>query len=52
MLCVQWYTAVPDENNNNNDVSYPFNAMPDTTDEPDAAAKNFNILEQLDETHA
>ena len=29
------------------DVSYPVNAMPDTTDEPDAATKNFNVLEQL-----
>ena len=40
-------SAVPDENNNTNDVSYPVNAMPDTTDELDAATKNFNVLEQL-----
>ena len=41
-------SAVPDENNNANDKSCLVNAMPDTTDEPDAAAAgNFNVLEQL-----
>ena len=47
MRRVPWYTAVLDENNNTNDVSYPVNAMTDTTDEPDAAAENFNVLGQL-----